>query len=321
VPGGRPAGQAQRGGLVRAPRRIQSSGSLRPGCVGCTSTAAVAAVVVPTPMHTTTGLERSPAMSRKQSKGTRGSSSRRAAERVAELRAAQERDHRGRRSLIIGAAAAGVRVLVCRAGGGVQAGRDTTGEAATPSGGYRRHLRGSDGAGERPCDRHVYEDMLCAFCGLFEQLSPDRLEEYAASGDVQVRYHIVSSLHNQSSIYYSTRAAHAVAVVRDAAGAEAAIAFHDTLFDHQPEEGVWKSPTSSSSPTPSRQAPTGRRSRDRPRTWSCSSGWSMPPVSGPTAASTALPAVTVDGEAVEFTDAEELLVDTETAIDAALGPQ
>ena len=78
---------------------------------------------------------------------------------------------------------------------------------------------------------------MCPFCGDFEETGRDVLQEYVDSGTVQVRYHVLSILDDQSSTQYSTRAANAQAVVLDTSGPDVAAKFHDLLFENQPEEG------------------------------------------------------------------------------------
>lgn len=259
-------------------------------------------------------------MSKKQSKATREAGSRRAAERAAEVRAQQERDDRRRRNLIIGAAVAGALVIVVALVVALQAGRDTTGESATPPQGAVDTYAIPMGSPDAPVTVTVYEDMMCPFCGVFEQVSADRLKEYAASGDVQVRYHVVSFLDGQSSTDYSTRAAYAVAVVLDTANPEAATAFHNTLFEHQPEEGSAglsdEQLIDYAVAAGAEEEIAGPIENLRFEQWvvNATGAWSDRGFNG-------TPTVTVEGEAVEFTDAEELLANTEAAVEAALAEE
>lgn len=257
-------------------------------------------------------------MSKKQSKATKQAGAQRAAERAAAIRAEQERKERRTRTLMITAAVVGVLVLVVAIVVAVQSGRDTTGKAATPPQGAVESYALPMGPADAPVTVTVYEDFMCPYCGLFEQVSSERLKKYAESGDVQVRYQMVSFLDDASSTDYSTRAANALAVVLDTAGADVAVDFHDALFANQPEEG------------------TAGLSDDELIDLAVEAGAEEGQIAGPiedlafeqwvvnsTGAwsdrgFTGTPTVTVDGEKVEFSSAEELLANTEKAIDEAL---
>lgn len=170
-------------------------------------------------------------MTKKQSTATRNANAQRAAARAAELRRRQQVEERRRNTLVVGA----VVVLVLVAIGGiafaVQSGRDTTGQvSASPSAVVDRYALPLGAAGA-PVTVEVYEDFLCPYCAQFEAETRDWLGRRAASGDVQVQYHVVSILSD-----YSTRAANAAAVVLDTAGPEAAVRFHDLLYANQPPE-------------------------------------------------------------------------------------
>ncbi len=140
---------------------------------------------------------------------------------------------------MIGGAIAAVLTLILLAGYAVQSARDTTGETgAVPSGvvdGYAVP-RGQESA---PVTVTIYEDFMCPFCGDFEQASEPLLKQYVDSGDVQVHYRVLSFLDRASNgTDYSTRAMNALGAVMDTAGTDAAVEFHNRLFEHQPEEGT-----------------------------------------------------------------------------------
>lgn len=256
-------------------------------------------------------------MSKPKSNATKQSNAQRAAERAATLRAEQERQDRRKRTLWITGAVVAVLALIVVVFVVVQAGRDTTGKAATPPAGAVDTYSVPMGAADAPVTVTVYEDFMCPYCGDFEQVSSERLKKYAESGDVQVRYHVVSFLDDASSTDYSTRAANALAVVLDTAGPEAAVKFHDELYANQPEEGSAGIPDQqlidmAVEAGADEQAITAPIEDLKFEQWVVNSTdeWSSRGFNS-------TPTVTVNGEKVEFTNAQDLLTNTESAIEAA----
>jgi protein-disulfide isomerase len=160
------------------------------------------------------------------------------AERVAQLRL-DERSGRRRRNLLVAGAIAGVLALVIAIGLVIQSHRDTTGQAVqkTARGVTADHgvLVGKKSA---PHTVVVYEDFQCPICNEFEQATSAKVQAGIKAGKVRVEYRMVSFLDRVSKNHYSSRAANAAAAVLDTAGPEAFLAFHTTLFEHQPEEGT-----------------------------------------------------------------------------------
>lgn len=260
-------------------------------------------------------------MSQKKSKATEQANMQRASERAAAIRAEHERKERRSRALMIAGAVVGVLILVVAIVVAVQSSRDTSGQAATPPDNVVEEYAIAIGDNDAPVEVTVYEDMMCPYCGLFESISSEKLKEYAASGDVQVRYHVVSFLDNASSTDYSTRAANALGVVLDTAGAEVAVEFHDALFANQPEEGG-EGISDEDMIEMAVEAGADREAIEGPiadlkfEQWvvNATSEWSERGFTG-------TPAVAVNGEKVEFTDAEDLLANTEKAIADALAAE
>jgi protein-disulfide isomerase len=93
------------------------------------------------------------------------------------------------------------------------------------------------GPADAPVTVDVYEDFLCPVCRRFEEQVGGTLDQLVREGTVQVRYRPIAILDRFSPDDYSTRALNAAAVVADAAGVEAFLAFHDELFAAQPPEG------------------------------------------------------------------------------------
>ncbi|MGH3333688.1 MAG: DsbA family protein [Nocardioidaceae bacterium] len=178
-------------------------------------------------------------MAKKKSKATKQAEAQRAAERAAAIRREQETRERRRRTLWITLAGAAVLILVVAIVAAVQASRDTTGRAATPPAGAVDTYALPSGEPGAPVTVDVYEDFMCPFCGQFEASASQTLKEYAANGDAQIQYRMISFLDRMSSgSDYSTRAMNAVGVVLDEAGPDAAIEMHDLLYQKQPEEGT-----------------------------------------------------------------------------------
>ncbi len=160
----------------------------------------------------------------------------RASQRAAEIRREQEAKERRRRNLVVAAVVVVVLAVVAGIGYAVQAGRDTTGKAATsPSGvdGYAVPV----GEASAPVTVDLYEDFMCPACGGFEQSAGTTIDKWVSDGTVRLRYNVIAFLDDASTTDYSTRAANAFAAVVDGDGTKVAAAYHRLLFANQPEEG------------------------------------------------------------------------------------
>jgi len=260
-------------------------------------------------------------MTKKQSKATKQANMQRASERAAAIRAEHERKERRSRALVVAASVLGVLIVVIAIAVGLQQGGNGEGQTSTPPDNAVDDYALAIGDNDAPVTVTVYEDMMCPYCGLFEEVSSERLKEYAESGDVEVRYHVVSFLDRASEDRYSTRAANALAVVLDTAGAEVAVDFHDALFANQPEEGGAglsdeQMIDMAVEAGADEDAITGPIADLKFEPWveDATEAWSK-------AGFTGTPTVTVNDEKVDFTSAEDLLVNTEKAIAEALGEQ
>jgi protein-disulfide isomerase len=170
--------------------------------------------------------------------GRRTSARQRIAERRAAEAAAQAAALRRRRTLVGGIVAAVLVVVAVVVVVVVQTQRTATPAAAdAPAGTTDGGTAFALGPDDAPVTVDVYEDFLCPYCAAFETAAGDTLEELAADGTVRVRYHPLAFLDRASTDDYSTRALNAAAVVADAAGTQAFLAFHDALFAEQPAEG------------------------------------------------------------------------------------
>ena len=260
-------------------------------------------------------------MTKKQSKATKQANMQRASERAAAIRAEHERKERRSRALVVAASVIGVLIVVIAIAVGLQQGGNGEGQTSTPPDNAVDDYALAIGDNDAPVTVTVYEDMMCPYCGLFEEVSSERLKEYAESGDVEVRYHVVSFLDRASEDRYSTRAANALAVVLDTAGAEVAVEFHDALFANQPEEGGAglsdeQMIDMAVEAGADEDAITGPIADLKFEPWveDATEAWSK-------AGYTGTPTVTVNDEKVDFTSAEDLLANTEKAIADALGEQ
>ncbi len=176
-------------------------------------------------------------MSKRESRATKQAASLRASERAAAIRHEQEAKERRRRILVITGVVLGVFVLILGVGYAVQAGRDTTGQAATVPAGTVDQFAVPIGTAKAPVTVTVYEDFMCPFCGQFESESRATVKKYVDAGDARANYRVISFLDNSSTTNYSTRAASAWGAVTNASGPVVAKRFHDLLYENQPAEG------------------------------------------------------------------------------------
>ncbi|MGY4643854.1 DsbA family protein [Cellulomonas sp. URHB0016] len=98
---------------------------------------------------------------------------------------------------------------------------------------------GKDGVGKAGDDDvlvKVYFDFMCPYCGQFDQVNHQALDDIVAGGGVTVDYHPLAFLdHASQGTFYSTRAANAAAVVADQ-DPEHFSAFVTALYANQPAE-------------------------------------------------------------------------------------
>lgn len=79
----------------------------------------------------------------------------------------------------------------------------------------------------------VYEDFQCPGCGQFEHLLGSTVKEMAASGDVQVRYHLMTFLDDNFPGKNSSRAANAALCAADDGKFGE---LHDLIYANQPAD-------------------------------------------------------------------------------------
>jgi protein-disulfide isomerase len=158
--------------------------------------------------------------------------------RAAVLRQQQARQDMRRRRTVVAVVVVVLLALVVGVGVAVQAGRDSGGGSlAEPSGTTSDGTGFAAGQADAPVTVEVYEDFQCPACRAFEESSGQTLSELVDAGTVRVVYRPIAFLDRASTDRYSTRALNAAACVADAAGTDAYIAYHESLFAEQPAEG------------------------------------------------------------------------------------
>ncbi len=166
---------------------------------------------------------------------------RRQAERTARerLRAEREREKiraRRRRTAVV---AGGIAAFLVAAGAvGVlvaDRGRSTAGgPAAAPSGATgKADLAVPVGAAGAPATLTVYEDFRCPACDAFERTYRPTLHRLEDSGRLKGEYHLVRLIDGNLGGTGSLTAANAAACAQAAGDFRA---FHDVLYDNQPDE-------------------------------------------------------------------------------------
>ncbi len=142
------------------------------------------------------------------------------------------------RRRMIGAGVAAVLVAVVVAGFLALSSRDTTGEVGALPEGLTDGYAVTVGDASAPTTLTFYEDPQCPVCAAFEGEVADDVAEAVEAGQVKVEYRVVSFLDHASLNDYSSRAANALMVVQDAAGADAFAEMHRILYENQPVEGT-----------------------------------------------------------------------------------
>lgn len=100
---------------------------------------------------------------------------------------------------------------------------------------------GADGvagttSGEEAVVVDVYSDYMCPICAAFEVATTDELAALREAGEITVVYHPIAILDRYANgTMFSTRSAAAAGLVADQAP-EQFVAFHEAMYDNQPEE-------------------------------------------------------------------------------------
>ncbi|MEG8276053.1 DsbA family protein [Streptomyces sp. AHA2] len=162
-----------------------------------------------------------------------------ARERLAVEREKQKSADKRRRALIVGGAVVAVLGLaavigVVAANAGKDDGGEASGPVVAPSGAQGKDglaiQVGKDGA---KSTLTVWEDFRCPACKSFETVYRPVIHELTGAGRLKVEYHLVTLIDGNMRGTGSRNAANAAACAQDA-GKFAA--YHDVLFDNQPQE-------------------------------------------------------------------------------------
>ncbi|MET7440641.1 DsbA family protein [Streptomyces sp. NPDC004082] len=162
-----------------------------------------------------------------------------ARERLAVEREKHKAAEKRRRALIVGASvvcvlglAAVVGVLAANAGKDDKS--DSAGPVVSPSGAQGKDGLaipvGQDGA---KSTLTVYEDFRCPACKSFETVYRPTIHELVAAGQLKVDYHLATLIDGNMGGSGSRQAANAAACAQDAGKFTA---YHDVLYDNQPQE-------------------------------------------------------------------------------------
>lgn len=162
-----------------------------------------------------------------------------AREKLAAQREKQRSRDKRRRALIVGASVVCVMGLaavigVIAANAGKDDGSESAGPVVAPSGAQGKDSLaipvGKESAGSTLT---VWEDFRCPACKAFELTYRDTIHELTKTGQLKVEYHLATIIDGNMGGSGSRKAANAAACAQDAGRFPA---YHDVLYDNQPEE-------------------------------------------------------------------------------------
>ncbi|GAA1365035.1 DsbA family protein [Streptomyces beijiangensis] len=151
----------------------------------------------------------------------------------------QQAAEKRKRALIVGGAVVAVLAIAAVIGVVVaNSGSDKTSSASGPAV-APKGAQGKDslaipvGASDAPSTLTVWEDFRCPACGQFENSFRDTIHELENTGQIKVEYHLATLIDGNMGGSGSLRAANAAACAQDAGKFPA---YHDVLYENQPEE-------------------------------------------------------------------------------------
>ncbi|MET7700455.1 MULTISPECIES: DsbA family protein [unclassified Streptomyces] len=162
-----------------------------------------------------------------------------AREKLAVEREKQKAAEKRRRAVIVGASVVCVLGLaavvgVLAANSGKDSKSDSAGPAVAPSGATGKDgLAIPVGKDAAKSTLTVWEDFRCPACLDFETRYRPTIHELVAAGQLKVEYHLVTLIDSARGGSGSLRAANAAACAQ---GAGKFTAYHDVLYDNQPNE-------------------------------------------------------------------------------------
>ncbi|MFE9766475.1 DsbA family protein [Streptomyces sp. NPDC005808] len=164
---------------------------------------------------------------------------RNARERLAAEREKQKTTEKRRRALIVGASVVCVLGLaavvgVVAANSGKDKKSDSAGPVVTPSGATGKDsLAIPAGKDSAKSTLTVWEDFRCPACKSFETAYRSTIHELVDAGQLKVEYHLVTIIDGNMGGSGSRKAANAAACAQDTGKFTA---YHDVLYENQPEE-------------------------------------------------------------------------------------
>jgi protein-disulfide isomerase len=162
-----------------------------------------------------------------------------ARERLIEERQKQQTRDKRRRGVVVGGSVVGVLAVAAVVGVvAANSGTDDSGgsvSAVVPPQGAtgKESLTIPVGASDAPSELAVWEDFRCPACDQFENAFRSTVHELEDSGQVRVQYHFATLIDSNMGGSGSLRAANAAACAQTAGKFPA---YHDVLFENQPEE-------------------------------------------------------------------------------------
>lgn len=162
-----------------------------------------------------------------------------ARERMAVEREKQKAADRRRRALIVGASVVCVLGLaavvgVLAANSGKEKKSAASGPVVSPSGATGKDsLAIPVGKDSAKSTLTVWEDFRCPACQMFETVYSPTIHELVDAGQLKVEYHLVTLIDRKTGGSGSRHAANAAACAQDAGKFSA---YHDVLFQNQPNE-------------------------------------------------------------------------------------
>ncbi|MEU6893629.1 thioredoxin domain-containing protein [Streptomyces sp. NPDC046557] len=178
-------------------------------------------------------------MSEKNDGANRDATKRSARERLLAERERQKKKDKRRRTLIVSAAVVGVLglaavvgLIAANTGKGDKSAN--AGPVAAPSGATGKDaLAIQSGKPEAKSTLTVWEDFRCPACKAFEDNYRSTVHDLEARGLLKVDYHLVTLIDGNMRGTGSLNAANAAACAQDAGKFPA---YHDVLFENQPQE-------------------------------------------------------------------------------------
>lgn len=170
---------------------------------------------------------------------------RKRAERAEQMRLERAKADKRRRSLITGAVAVVVVLIVglgawaFTSGGDKETGPLVTPKSLTSGGGIvydQNAATGTASTNANPVQVVLYLDFQCPICQIFEQTNGAFLDQQVEAGAISIEYRPISILDSQSSTRYASRSLSAAICVYEDQGAPAFRSFHDLLYANQPKE-------------------------------------------------------------------------------------